>query len=149
MRAVTTCMTSPTSIDVDTLIKTAKGYESQKKIGKNNFFLNHFKDSLSNVLKHKNFIFHGKIDSVVRLPASSKLNEFYEKLGLKVATNFDINAEHAMITDDFGGSCSKKGTPWINNCGFSLAGQVLQNFYGKLNAPVAAIEKNVKKEKKN
>jgi hypothetical protein len=148
MRAMTICMSAPTGIDVDSLIRMTKGYESQKKIGKKPFSSNS-KDSLSNVLKHKNFIFHGKIDSVVRFPASTKLYEFYEKLGLKVATNFDINAEHAMITDDFGGSCSKKGAPWINNCGFSLAGQILQNFYGKLNAPVAQIEKNVKIKKKN
>jgi hypothetical protein len=81
----------------------------------------------------------------VKPQTSSKLLEFYEMLGVRdVKTKFDINAEHAFITNDFGGSCLKKGTPWINNCDFSLAGNILKHFYGKLNKPVAPKESNVK-----
>ncbi|MES2942991.1 MAG: PHB depolymerase family esterase, partial [Pseudomonadota bacterium] len=45
-----------------------------------------------------------------------------------------IAAEHAMITDDFGSTCSTKASPYINDCNFDLAGTMLAHFYGTLNA---------------
>lgn len=46
----------------------------------------------------------------------------------------NIAAEHAMITDDYGSACSTKGSPYINNCNFDLAGAMLAQLYGPLNA---------------
>ena len=72
------------------------------------------------------------------------MKEFYEAMGVKkIETNFKINAQHAMITDDYGGSCTKLGSPWINNCDYSAAGSTLKTFYGDLKKPVQQIESNV------
>jgi hypothetical protein len=46
----------------------------------------------------------------------------------------DIAAQHAMVTDDYGNACSYKGAPYINDCNFDLAGAILQQLYGTLNA---------------
>jgi hypothetical protein len=46
----------------------------------------------------------------------------------------DIAAEHALVTDDYGSACSVKGSPYINDCNFDLAGAMLQHLYGPLNA---------------
>ena len=46
----------------------------------------------------------------------------------------DLAAEHAMVTDDYGSTCSTKASPYINNCNFDLAGAMLQHVYGPLNA---------------
>jgi hypothetical protein len=45
----------------------------------------------------------------------------------------NIGAGHAMVTDDYGGACSTTAAPYINNCGFDLAGEILTHLYGPLN----------------
>ncbi len=38
-----------------------------------------------------------------------------------------------MITDDFGGACVVYEPPYVNNCGFDAAKELLQHIYGPLN----------------
>lgn len=38
-----------------------------------------------------------------------------------------------MVTDYFGSACSTKASPYINNCNFDLAGEILKWIYGTLN----------------
>ena len=38
-----------------------------------------------------------------------------------------------MVTDNFGKACDHLGTPYINNCGYDTAGQLLGFIYGTLN----------------
>jgi len=90
------------------------------------------------------YIFHGTQDSMVRLPTSDKLKQFYQNFGVKnIVTKFDIPAQHAMVSNDFGNSCATLGNPWINNCRFDLAGEILKHFYGQLNPPVQQIPSNL------
>jgi hypothetical protein len=39
-----------------------------------------------------------------------------------------------MVTDDYGNSCATKASPYIDDCDFDLAGAILQQLYGSLNA---------------
>jgi hypothetical protein len=49
-----------------------------------------------------------------------------------------INAGHAMITSDHGGSCAATAPPYINDCHFDAGGELLQHIYGPLGPPAAA-----------
>lgn len=132
-RALTACMSFPSSINVQSLATIAKRYENEGKI-----------DSLSNLVKHQIYIFHGRSDTVVRQPTSEKLKQFYESFrATNITMNMNSPAQHAMVTNDFGNSCGSLGTPWINNCNFDLAGEYLKKFYGNLNAPVTQNPSNL------
>jgi poly(3-hydroxybutyrate) depolymerase len=130
-RALFACMTMPQQIDVNKLVTLAKRYESDKRI-----------DSLSNLKSHKTHVFHGTSDSTVRIGCSEKLIQFYKQLGVEPLANLRTPAQHAMITDDYGNACSFGGSPWINNCGISLAGDIFKYFYGDMKAPVTPIPEN-------
>ena len=47
----------------------------------------------------------------------------------------DMPAGHAMITDDYGGACGASEAPFINDCDFDAAGELLQHLYGPLDTP--------------
>lgn len=53
------------------------------------------------------------------------------------------NAEHAWITEDWGNNCSYFGFPYINNCNYDAAGNLLQFIYGNLNPRRNASADNV------
>jgi len=133
VKALTTCMSSPMTINVRNLVNLAKRYESEGNI-----------DSLSNLKNHKNYILHGRNDYTVRIEASHKLSEFYKTIGAdNILMKDDINAGHAMLTDDFGNSCSDTRTPWINNCRYSASRAILEEFYGRLENRVEPIRENL------
>merc|ERR1712167_16129 len=43
----------------------------------------------------------------------------------------DIQAAHAMVTDNFGNDCTYFGSPYIDNCQFDAAGHLLSHLLGK------------------
>jgi len=49
----------------------------------------------------------------------------------------DVAAGHAMVTGDYGGSCSVTAAPYINNCHYDAAGQLLEYIEGPLAQPAA------------
>jgi len=55
----------------------------------------------------------------------------------------NFTAEHAWISDQYGSACSYLGKPFINNCHFDAAGQILEHFYGHLNPRVNASKQNI------
>eukprot|EP01080_Neovahlkampfia_damariscottae_P006029 gene6029-10031_t len=139
MRALGECMVRPTGINVQNLVSFAKSSESRNEI-----------DSLSNILKQKIFVFHGTRDTTVNIGTSKKLVEFYQSLGHKdIKTNFELGAEHAMITNKYGNSCTSKGSPYINNCNYDLAGEILKYFYGSLKDPKPQVAENLMKYDQN
>jgi predicted esterase len=133
-RALIACMSLPSQIDVSKLVAMTKRFESERRI-----------DALANMATHKTYVFHGTLDSTIRLLAGQKLADMYTQLGVKPVTNFNMPAQHAMITDDYGNGCSFSGSPWINNCRFDLAGTMLKHFYGELNPPTTPKDENLLK----
>jgi len=133
IKALTTCMASPMLINVRNLVTLARRYESDGRI-----------DSLSNLKNHKNYILHGKSDYTVRNEASQKLREFYRAIGSEnILMKDDIDAGHAILTDNYGNSCPSTQTPWINNCGYSAAGKMFEFLYGKLEDRVEPVQENL------
>jgi len=126
-------MNFPNTIDVGRLVALTRRYEQENKI-----------DPISNLARHKNYIFHGTLDTTVRPAGSQKLRDFYTQIGSpNIFADLNRNAQHAMITDDYGNLCTYLGTPWINNCNHALAGEILKYMYGNLNGTVTPIDANL------
>jgi len=108
-----------------TLISTTNSWASQGVI-----------DPTSNLTNSRVYLFSGSLDSTVRPLVMDEANTYYRNYvnHANVFYKKDIAAEHAMVTDYFGNSCSTKASPYINNCNFDLAGEILKWIYGSLNA---------------
>jgi poly(3-hydroxybutyrate) depolymerase len=118
------CMTHSTSIPVSSLVSTTNSWASSSLI-----------DPVANLNNSKVYLFSGSIDSTVKQAVMDDLKTYYASF-VPTANTFyknNIAAEHAMITDSYGSSCSTKGSPYINNCNFDLAGEILKWLYGTLN----------------
>lgn len=86
------------------------------------------------------FLFSGKSDDVVPTPVVETVGTVYRAFDHSAAIRMvgDVKAPHAMLTASFGNRCDSFETPFINNCGFDLAGAVLDQSYGPLMPPAAA-----------
>ena len=119
------CMASPSGIPTSTLVSTTNSWASQGLI-----------DPVANLQASKVYMFSGSLDSVVKPGVMDTLKTYYNSFvpAANVVYKKDIAAEHAMVTDDYGSTCSVKGAPYVNDCNFDLAGSMLQHLYGALNA---------------
>ena len=119
------CMASPAGIPTSSLVSTTNNWASQGLI-----------DPVANLQSSRVYLFSGSIDSTVKPGVMDALKTYYGSFvaAANVVYKKDIAAEHAMITDDYGNTCSTKGSPYINNCNFDLAGAMLGHLYGALNA---------------
>ncbi|NDP63779.1 PHB depolymerase family esterase [Polaromonas sp.] len=118
------CMASPAGIPTSSLVSTTNSWASQGII-----------DPVVNLQGSKVYLFSGSIDSTVKTGVMDALKTYYNSFvpAANVVYKKDIAAEHAMVTDDYGSACSTKGSPYINDCNFDLAGAMLAHFYGTLN----------------
>jgi len=91
-------------------------------------------DPVENLAKARVYVFNGSKDTVVKPTAGQALAKYYTAIAptATIAQKTDVPAEHAFITDGPGAECAAKAVPWLNNCGFDLAGAVLTHLYGKL-----------------
>lgn len=117
--ALTSCTVDPSLIDISELVGIT--YSTA---------LTGFIDNPTNLVDDAAWLFSGLKDTVVKTGVVQKLFDYYAALGLKntVMVNH-IEAEHAMVTNDFGNSCGYKGEPFINNCGYDAAGSLLLHIY--------------------
>jgi len=115
------CMKNPAFIDVDALLSITKNTELTRTI-----------DLLDNLQNSRVFLFSGTLDSVVNPGVVKKLELYYSKListAENIQTQYNISAEHAMITNSYGNACSFRGEPYINNCNYDLVGNIFQHLY--------------------
>ncbi|MGH8809644.1 MAG: extracellular catalytic domain type 2 short-chain-length polyhydroxyalkanoate depolymerase [Noviherbaspirillum sp.] len=119
--AATATSKPPTS----SLITTTNTWASQGSI-----------DPTSNLTNSKVYLFSGSLDSTVKPLVMNEANNYYKNYvnNANIFYKNNIAAEHAMVTDYFGSACSTKASPYINNCNFDLAGEILKWIYGPLNA---------------
>jgi len=100
-------------------------------------------DALSNLQKHKVFIFSGTQDATVKPSVARDLETNYRNLGVtSITTNFNLVAAHTYPTVNFGNPCTASYTPYISRCGVDITGQALKTLYGDLNPPVTPIDSN-------
>ncbi len=92
-------------------------------------------DPVSNLSNDKVWMLSGSADSVVPTQVMKALDSYYKNYisASRIYFKKDIAAEHAMLTETFGNSCGFKGEPFINDCDFDAAGELLKWIYGDLN----------------
>jgi poly(3-hydroxybutyrate) depolymerase len=97
---------------------------------------NGYIDPTSNLYASKVYLFSGTIDSTVKQPVMNDLKTMYANYvpAANIVYKNNIAAEHSLPTDYYGNACSVNGNPYISNCNFDLAGEVLKWIYGTLNA---------------
>uniref|UniRef100_UPI003D14A79E extracellular catalytic domain type 2 short-chain-length polyhydroxyalkanoate depolymerase n=1 Tax=Sedimenticola sp. TaxID=1940285 RepID=UPI003D14A79E len=103
-------------------------------------------DPLVGLKNDRAYLFSGSRDTRVPTSVMDSLRDFYQALmdETGIQTRQDVAAGHAMITENFGTTeCASSRPPYINDCDFDLAGEMLNHLYGTLQPPVEQIETNL------
>jgi len=97
---------------------------------------NGYIDPTANMAASRVYLLSGTIDSTVRQPVMDDLNTMYANYlpAANIHYKNNLTAEHSVPTDFFGNGCSVNGSPYVNNCNFDTAGEILKWIYGPLNA---------------
>ncbi|ETO18715.1 Fibronectin type III domain protein, partial [Reticulomyxa filosa] len=129
IEAVDACTQLPSEIDVDKLVQTTKQFATSGDI-----------DATSNIATMRVYLYSGTKDTVVQSGCVKKGQEYFAEFAQESSQVYfqnNISSEHAMITDFYGNKCSDLAEPYINNCGYDLAGAILEFILNtKLNSPV-------------
>ena len=120
---VASCKASPGGTDVLSLVQKTRDEAAQGRI-----------DPLSHVSDHRIYLFSGAKDSLIPQTVMDDLAAYYRIFipDRNVQYKKDLPAQHAMPTDSFGKACDYLGGPFINNCGYDAAGELLKQIYGTL-----------------
>lgn len=83
------------------------------------------------------WIFHGKRDRKVGAAVSDSLLRFYKTFVPLERIHYEtqVAAAHGFPTTDTGGACDADESPWILDCGFDAAGEMLRTLYDGLREP--------------
>lgn len=98
-------------------------------------------DPISDVIADRVYLFSGTADRTVVPSIVKHAAEFYGKLGVPDANIKFVNtlpAGHAFVTDDSGSACGRSGTPYVVDCDYDQAGDLLTHIYGPLQPRAAA-----------
>ena len=121
-RALQTCI-SGEGLDIDELHEMAAEKAAAGVI-----------DATNNLGDARALLFHGAKDAVVGAPAVDALRRWlteYADDG-NIRTVNDVPVAHGWPTSAYGGSCDTFAAPYINNCGYDLAGEILTHLHGEL-----------------
>src|SRR6266403_2668135 len=88
------------------------------------------------------YLFTGQADKVVNSKTIELGASLYRTLGVPASQikfrDQDLpgaGAGHSWVTKNFGNACDANAKPFINDCGYDQAGEVLQTIYGPLQPP--------------
>jgi hypothetical protein len=92
-------------------------------------------DPLVNLTSDRVYLFSGKEDRTVVPAIVTAAAKFYAHLdvppgNIKAVTRF--NAGHAFVTEDRGLACEKSKKPFVVDCDYDQAGELLAHIYGTL-----------------
>jgi poly(3-hydroxybutyrate) depolymerase len=118
------CMTHAGGIPVNHLVNLTRNWATSGQI-----------DPVSALTGSRVYLFSGTLDNTVRPAVMDDLQTYYRNFIPEEAIAYknNLGAAHAMVTDDFGNGCTTSNSPFINDCDFDLAGDLLQHLYGPLN----------------
>ena len=106
------------------LVAEAKSYASAGSI-----------DPLSNLAGAKVWLFSGTQDRTVYPAVVSALRDLYSALGAKPLLVADKPAGHGMAVEEASNACGATKAPFINDCDYDSAGELLAHLLGKLAPP--------------
>jgi Esterase PHB depolymerase len=94
-------------------------------------------DATSHLSSARVWLFSGTEDRTVSPAVVRETLVFYSLYGVKAALVSDKPAGHAMVTLDAGNKdCGATRAPYINDCDYDAAGELLQHLLGPLKPPV-------------
>ncbi len=121
------CMNRITAPDIAPLITLTGTFAADGRI-----------DPVANMARQKVYIYSGYNDGTVKQrTAVDPLANYYANYIAPANIYYKNNqrAGHAMVTDRATHqSCSATASPYLNNCGTDVAGEILNHVYGRLNA---------------
>ncbi|MEO1205047.1 MAG: PHB depolymerase family esterase [Pseudomonadota bacterium] len=127
-RAVSGCMLNALSMwgvpNADKLARRARRLSEDGKVGR-----------VADVTTDKVYLFSGTQDQIVRPGIVRAAARFYRALGVpdEQLTFVDtLDAGHAFITLEKGLECSAGKTPFLEDCDYDQAGELLSHIYGPL-----------------
>lgn len=87
------------------------------------------------------WIFHGAQDRRIGDAVSDALLRFYRAFIPRERIRYEtqVPAAHGFPTLDAGGDCAADAPPWILDCDYDAAGEMLKFLYGDLTAPAGEI----------
>ena len=95
-------------------------------------------DDPAHLAEDRIYLFSGTRDEQVPRSVVAALHRSYEAY-VESENIVHINwvpAAHAMVTEDFGNACGDVAPPFINDCDYDAAGELLTHIYGTLAPPV-------------
>jgi hypothetical protein len=94
-------------------------------------------DDPANLRTSRVWLFSGRNDDTVRPAVVDALADYYSRFVPpgQIGQVRDVGAGHAMVTTDYGSTCSTTASPYLNDCDFDAAGVLLAHLYGSLLAP--------------
>ncbi len=91
-------------------------------------------DAPKNLASSRAWLFTGTEDRTVEPEVVEALRAFYAGYQASVLIVRDKPAGHAMVTQDAGNPCGANGPPYINDCDYDAAGELLRHLVGELGA---------------
>jgi poly(3-hydroxybutyrate) depolymerase len=94
-------------------------------------------DPTSHLATARAWLFTGSKDETVTRAVVEGLNAFYSGYNTRTVIVRDKAAGHAMVTEDAGNKdCGASKPPFINDCDYDAAGELLKHLLGNLTAPL-------------
>jgi poly(3-hydroxybutyrate) depolymerase len=84
------------------------------------------------------YLFHGESDSVVATPVATAAEAFYRSAGIAADDLHAVyllpsgKAGHALVVDQDGSACDANASPFIDDCDYDQAGEILRWIYPDL-----------------
>lgn len=97
-------------------------------------------DPIDDVRSDRVYLFTGSADRTVVPAIVKSAAGFYEALGLPVSNIKLVDqlpAGHAFVTESQGATCERSGEPYVVDCDYDQAGDLLEHIYGPLQPKVA------------
>jgi len=89
-------------------------------------------DNPQNIASQKIYILNGTEDKTVMPDSGKKLQEFYQSFNAQITTEFSLKMGHAFPSNKAKNACEVSQFPWVNNCHYDGAKNILQTMYGDL-----------------
>ena len=130
--AMTRCMgTVANALPVEELAGNIRSAASEGKLG-----------DAALLADDRVWIFHGELDTTVATELSEATAALYNMFIPSGNIHFvnDVKAAHNFPTKGRGTDCTVTTPPFIGDCNYDAAGELLQHLYGRLTSPAARTE---------
>lgn len=94
-------------------------------------------DATTNLAHERAWLFTGTKDETVSADVVKSLRDYYALFGVDTLLVSDKPAGHAMVTERSGNACGTTAPPYINDCRYDAAGELLKYLLGALQPPPA------------